>query len=146
MAKTKSLQGRGKAKNSLANLKKWEPGQSGNPLGARAHNPAVKAFKSAGRETYQKILEIVLYGDEGDLEKLIADPKASVLEKITAKAFQDALNKNNFSLVERIAEQIFGKQAETVNIGRSGPFSAEVQERDVEETAAALKRIKDKYE
>lgn len=143
--KIKPLQRKEKAVNpkSLANLKKFKPGQSGNPLGGKLHNPLVRALANFTNETYRDILERVMMGHRDDLDHIVEDPNSTNLQVVVAKAFRDAVDTGSFGLVERIAERMLGKAPETLNINQQTNIKAVVATADREDIKRILQEIED---
>lgn len=88
---------------------KFKKGQSGNPNGARAHNPAVKALKKLTLETYREVVELVLTGNLTDLKAMAEDPATPAVQVGIATAFMKAIKEGDYGVIERIAERIIGK-------------------------------------
>jgi len=129
----------------LERLKKhsFKPGQSGNPLGAKLHNPAVRALKNFTHETFREVLEVVLTGTYADLIAIIENPESSNLHVVVAKAFRDSVDTGNYSLVERIAERLLGKPPETIHITKKTDLRAIIASTDRTEIKKALSEIED---
>jgi hypothetical protein len=137
-----NAKGKGISAKSLANLrpvKKGEP--SRNPLGARLHNPAMKAIKAAGNETFQQVFDVVLNGTMQDLKALIENPESTNLMVLTASAFVKAIEEKNFSMVERIADRVLGKPKETLNVTSTASVNANVNTIDKETLRLALAKL-----
>jgi hypothetical protein len=88
---------------------KFKKGVSGNPNGARAHNPAVKALKKLTLETYREVVELVLTGNLTDLKAMAEDPATPAVQVGIATAFMKAIKEGDYGVIERIAERIIGK-------------------------------------
>lgn len=94
----------------------FKKGKSGNPAGARAHNPITKALKNLTVDTYREIIEVVCTGNLDRLKDIIEDPKTSALQVGIARAFFDAIKKGDYLVIERIAERIVGKIPDELNV------------------------------
>lgn len=94
----------------------FKPGQSGNPEGARAHNPITKALKNLTVATYREVIELVLTGNLDALKDMVHDPKSSSLQVGIAKAFAKAIENGDYGVIERIAERIVGKIPDELNV------------------------------
>jgi phage terminase small subunit len=127
---------------SLKNLKMFKKGQSGNPLGGKLHNPALRALRSFTNETFREVLELVLTGNQAKLSDIIIDPSSTNLEVLIAKAFQNAIKSGDFHLVERIAERLLGKVPDTIKIGKITNAKEIISDADKEEIKQILTKIK----
>lgn len=88
---------------------RFKKGQSGNPEGSRAHNPAVKALKNLTIESYRECVEMVCTGNLSELKAMAENPKTSALQVGIATAFMKAIKSGDYTVIERIAERIIGK-------------------------------------
>lgn len=95
---------------------KFKKGVSGNPEGARAHNPIKKALARLTVETYREVIEAVLTGNIDNLKAMVADPKTSAIQVGVATAFMKALQAGDYAIIERIAERIVGKIPDEINL------------------------------
>ena len=94
----------------------FKKGQSGNPEGGRAHNPAIKALKNLTVETYREVIELVLTGNLAQLKAMAEHPETSALQVGIATAFMKAIQSGDYSVIERIAERIVGKIPDELNV------------------------------
>lgn len=125
------------------NLRSWKPGQSGNPEGGRAHNPALRALRNFTNETFREVLEKVLAGSPGDLRAMITSKDSTNLEILVARAFADATKNGSFALVERIAERLLGKVPDTVNVNNRTDIRAAVASMDRAELKKLLAELEE---
>lgn len=127
MKKKKSLKNRAKAGQTVIDDGKagyrrppkatqFKKGQSGNPEGARAHNPAIKALKALTIESFREIIELVMKGNLQSLKSVINDPDTSAVQVGIAKAFLKAIRNGDYTVIEKIAERIVGKIPDQLNI------------------------------
>lgn len=94
----------------------FKKGQSGNPEGARAHNPAIKALTKLTIESYREVIEIVMTGTLQDLKEMAEDPKTSALQVGIATSFMKAIKSGDYAIIEKIAERIIGKIPDELNV------------------------------
>lgn len=108
----------GPTAKSLANLKPAKKGEpSRNPLGAGAHNHLVRAFNKVHQENFREALEQVLDSDPFELDEMCARiPGSKSLRRLIAIAMRNAINTGDYGLVERIADRLFGKVADKLNL------------------------------
>lgn len=94
----------------------FKKGQSGNPEGGRAHNPAIKALGKLTLETYREVIELVLKGKLTDLKKMIEDPNTPAIQVGVATAFLKAIKNGDYNVIEQIASRIVGKIPDEINL------------------------------
>jgi len=121
----------------------FKPGQSGNPEGARKHNPIRKALANLTVDTYRKVIEAVLTGNMDNLKDIITDPNTPAIQVGVARAFVKAIEAGDYGVIERIAERIVGKIPDELNVrsvNQNANMNAQV---DPEKLKAALAQLKD---
>lgn len=114
--------GRPKKKSKLTPAmiaNKWKPGQTGNPEGARRHNPISKALKKLTIDTYREVIEIALTGNLARLEEIVKDENSSAIQVGIATALGKAIKAGDYDVVERLAERIVGKIPDEVHVKSS---------------------------
>lgn len=94
----------------------FKKGQSGNPQGGRAHNPASKALRNLTIDSYREIIELVMTGNLGELRKLSESRTVPAIQVGVARAFLKALNRGDYDIIERIAQRIIGKIPEVIKV------------------------------
>lgn len=94
----------------------FKKGQSGNPDGARAHNPAIKALKNITLESFREVIELVLKGNLRELKAMAEDPETSALQVGVATAFMKAIKTGDYNVIEQIASRIVGKIPDEINV------------------------------
>lgn len=97
----------------------FKPGKSGNPEGARKHNPIRKALKNLTVESYREVIEAVCTGNVAHLQDMVKDPKTSALQVGVAAAVIKAIQVGDYTTIERIAERIVGKIPDELNVKSS---------------------------
>lgn len=97
-------------------LKPFQKGTSGNPEGARAHNPALKALKNLTLETYREVIQLVLEGNLKQLKAMIEDPETPAIQVGVATSFMKAIKNGDYNVIEQIASRIVGKIPDVVHI------------------------------
>jgi hypothetical protein len=88
---------------------KFKKGRSGNPEGARAHNPVTKALKNLTIETYREVIQLVLTGNVAAIKAMVEHPSTPAIQVGIATAFMKAIKNGDYAVIERIAERIVGK-------------------------------------
>lgn len=94
----------------------FKPGQSGNPEGARKHNPIAKALKNLTVESYREIIKAVCTGNVAHLQKMAEDPKMSALQVGVATALGKAIKNGDVEVIERLVSRIVGKIPDELNV------------------------------
>lgn len=87
----------------------FKKGQSGNPLGAKLHDPELKRIRKISNEMFQELVDLALSEDLSGLQKIIKDPKASALKVGVATSLVKAIQKGDWGTLERIVERLVGK-------------------------------------
>jgi hypothetical protein len=100
----------------------FKPGNNANPIGAKAHNPAVRALKQITIESYREIIELVMTKNIKTLKEVINHPDTSAVQVGVAKAFLKAIRNGDYGVIERIAERIVGKIPDQLNVNSNQKF------------------------
>lgn len=119
----------------------FKPGKSGNPEGARKHNPITRALKNLTIETYREVIEAVCSGNLDALKDMIRDPKTSALQVGVATAFVKAIKSGDYGVIERIAERIVGKIPDELNVNSKNLNANLNAAIDPEKVKAALAKL-----
>jgi hypothetical protein len=130
-----------KQRKSSENLKPFKKGQSGNPLGAQAHDPAKKALKKLTIESYREVIELVLTGNLTDLKAMAENPSTPAIQVGVATAFMKAIKLGDYSVIERIAERIVGKIPDELNVNSKNINANLHAQIDKEKLKAALAKL-----
>lgn len=111
----------------------FKKGQSGNPKGGRAHNPALRALKNLTVDSYREVIEAVCTGNISLLQALASgkDPKISALQVGIARAFLKAIQSGDYEVIEQIAQRIVGKIPDELNVV-SKNLNANVQTKPID--------------
>lgn len=125
---------------------RFKPGVSGNPEGARRHNPIRKAMKKLTVDSFREILEAVCVGNFDHLKAIAASAKTPVLQVGVANALVKAANEGDYPTLKMIVEDITGKVPDEININAKvlsanvdvGQAGVNVRE-EVQAALAALK-------
>ncbi len=94
----------------------FKKGKSGNPEGARAHNPLIKALTKLTIDSYREVIELVMKGSLQELKEMAEHPKTSALQVGIATSFLKAIKNGDYGVIERIAERIIGKIPDELNV------------------------------
>src|SRR6188474_1129849 len=75
----------------------FKKGQSGNPLGARLHDPEIKKLRQLTQNELKKVANMVVFGDYQELMKIAKSPKGSVLQVMLASVVTRIIAKGDMS-------------------------------------------------
>lgn len=120
---------------------RFKKGQSGNPEGARLHNPITRALKNLTVESYRECIEAVCTGNLANLKAMVDDPKISALQIGIARAFIKAMQAGDYAVIERIAERIVGKIPDELKVSSSNVNANLNATIDKEKLKAALEQL-----
>ena len=115
------------AKGSKTGGRDWKPGQSGNPRGAAAHDPNMKAVRALTREQVAEVGALVLSGNVDDLRKIIGDPKNGIQPDPTATPLKiwfatvalKGISKGDMFTFNAMLDRIIGKSKESIDLSNS---------------------------
>lgn len=115
----------------LANLKPAKKGEVRNPEGARSHNPLIKAFNKLHQEHFRNALHEALLADPTQLDAMAARSEGNPsVRRLIARSLRQAIRNNEFGLLERIADRIFGKVPDVL-INQEAPKKVAVDKAEV---------------
>lgn len=98
------------------NLKPYQPGQSGNLEGARAHDPVVKAIRRLTRLEIAEIGTLLLEKNIAELQRIAEDPNTSALKVMVAAVVAKAITKGDAYSMSVVLEQVAGRAPQKVTI------------------------------
>lgn len=104
----------------------FKKGTSGNPLGGKLHNPAIKALRNITVDSYRQIIELALTGNVAGLREVAKDglenkaSKYSAVQVGVATAILKAISRGDDTVIERLASRIIGKLPDKLDVGYSG--------------------------
>jgi hypothetical protein len=120
-------------------VRQIKKGEVRNPLGAGAHNQALKALKKFGQKEYGDIIEFALTNNRSELKKVIIDPDTSVLKLGVAKSLLNAVDRNDWNIINQIAERLVGKQAQQIEFKQTTDLS-NLSDDDLEKVQSVLSK------
>lgn len=95
---------------------RWKKGQSGNPAGGRAHNPALRALKNLTVETFREVVELVLTSNVAEIKRIAEDPNTPGVKVGVCVAFLKAIKSGDYHIIRAIAAELIGKLPDQVNV------------------------------
>ena len=126
--------------NSLANLKSFKPGQSGNPSG----RPHITPEERAMRENFQKAFAMLGNKNISEIQEIAKDPNQPAPFAIAAKALDWAFRKGNPAMYREIFDRTIGKVAQPIQL--SGQLDVrpyqDLSDEELDQRIADLERRK----
>lgn len=116
--------------------RRFKKGQSGNPQGGRLHDPVVKKLRAITRQEIADIGSMVITGDRAALQRIIKNPKETVLRQWFAKVALNALETGDSKHFNVLLDRIVGKATEVKEI--SGPDGSPLIPKTPEQREANL--------
>lgn len=113
----------------------FKPGQSGNPQGARLHDPVTKALSRLTIDTYREVIEVVLTGNLTALKEMAEHPDTPAIQVGVATAFLKAIKTGDYAVIERIAERIVGKIPDVLNVNSNNNTNLNATVTAIDKTA-----------
>lgn len=98
---------------------RFKKGQVGNPRGAGAHNPALKALKHLTIVEYREVIELALTSNLGALKAIADSQTASAVQVGVARALHKALKAGDFVIVEALAQRLVGKIPDKLEVNNN---------------------------
>lgn len=96
--------------------RRFKKGQSGNPLGGKLHNPAIRAIKRLTNDEIADIGSMLLAGDVKTLEKIARSKKETPLRAMIAAVSVKAINSKDSYALDTILNRVAGKVPSSVNL------------------------------
>jgi hypothetical protein len=117
-----------------------QKGQVLNPLGRKAHNPALQAVRKMGRDELAELGKSLFGKTRADVEKMARDPATPILQQIILMQLVNA-SKGSGNAFDRILDRIVGKVQDDIKV--SADIDVKVSSDQMAAMAtAALKRSK----
>lgn len=93
---------------------RWKPGQSGNPLGGKLHDPALKAIKNLTKKELADIGNLVVKGEVSALRALAADEGETVLKRMVASVCFRVIDFGDMGALDTLLNRLVGKVKDEV--------------------------------
>ena len=125
---------------SLKNLEKgkWKKGQSGNPIGAAAHNPELREVRALTHKEVAEIATMILQGNLDGLKAIKDDKQASALKVWFAAVAVKGITAGDFTALSALLDRILGKVPEQYKIESQNENKNSVSVQVVREMMAKL--------
>src|SRR4051812_49404796 len=105
---------KGPPPQSLANLKPYKKGQSGNPAGRAPDPPELKKLKNLTKAELVDVGNLVIKGDHEALKRLAKAPKATVLQRMLASVAVKIIEKGDMHSLDILLNRMVGRVKEEV--------------------------------
>lgn len=96
--------------------KKWAKGVSGNPKGRPALPPEVREFKKLTIIELKEVCSMVMACSYEELQLMLTDEKASVIQRMAASLAINAIKKGNTFAWDALLNRLVGKPKETLKM------------------------------
>jgi hypothetical protein len=87
----------------------WKPGQSGNPLGGKMHDPALKAIKNLTKAELVTIGNLIIKRDIKALKEVIDSKDATVLQVMLASVAEKIIRQGDMHALDILLNRLVGK-------------------------------------
>lgn len=123
---------------------RFKKGVSGNPLGAKLHNPELRAIKRLTAAEVAEIGALVVSKNLVALKAVIENPNASALKVWMATIAFRGIKSGNAKSLDILLNRLIGRTTEKIQISGSdgGPIRSIVGAMTKEERAEELARIR----
>lgn len=105
--------------NSLANLKPFQPGQSGNPNGRPRKYVSTLTSQGYKQSEITDTLQALLSMSRTELDEVAGNKDATALEVAVAKAITIAMDAGELRNIELVLSRAFGSPKQTVDNNHS---------------------------
>lgn len=116
----------------------FKKGESGNPLGARIHNPVKKEFKKLAEEELRKVCEMFLCTPPDELRAAV-DKSENALVAMIGEAIVRGVKNGDYQMAFDIVDRIMGVKQQRWKI------DVHVKPRTIEEINAEIEAIERRY-
>lgn len=93
---------------------RFKKGQSGNPLGGKMHDPALRALRKMSKELYAEIVHMLMTSTLEEIKKAGEDPKTIAAKRFVCIAFAKAMQRGDYSTFRTILSEVIGKVPDEV--------------------------------
>ena len=102
-------------------LRVWQKGESGNPKGRpKKIHPQFTTTQTYKMSEINDTIQYIVGMNEEQLQKVIEDNNATILEKTVANALRRSLSKGRLDSLETLLDRVYGKPGESVDITSNG--------------------------
>lgn len=106
---------------SLANLKPFQKGKSGNPSGRTQQSPELHRIKQLTASELAELANYIIKGDYETIRNLGKDPNATVLQRMVVAVATKIIMKGDMQALDTLLNRLIGKVKEHVEVtGKDG--------------------------
>lgn len=122
---------------------RFKKGEVANPLGGRAHNPALKRLKNLTEDEMVEIGSMIVKGSIDELKAIGNNPKAGVLKMMMASVALNTIKKGDAHALEILLTRLIGKPKDRVEVVSTShtTLAGEVGVYDASKINAALDKL-----
>jgi hypothetical protein len=95
--------------------KQFKKGKSGNPLGAKLHDPEMRMLKNLTKDEMVEIGSLVLKGSVNQLRAIAKDPNCTALKCMIAAVAVRTISKGDPAALDVLLNRLIGKVKDEVN-------------------------------
>lgn len=94
----------------------WKKGQSGNPLGGKAHNPELKRIKNLTNNELVEVANLIIKGSINDLKEMKDDDEQTVLKRMLASVAVKIISKGDMHALDVLLNRLVGKVKDKLDV------------------------------
>lgn len=106
-----------KAGNGEPKPWQFQKGESGNPLGAKLHDPEIKQLKSLTKKELVEIGNLIIKGNIADLKAVSKAETSTVLHTMLASVAARIISKGDMAALDVLLNRLVGKVKDEVHHG-----------------------------
>jgi len=96
--------------------RRFQPGQSGNPLGAAAHNKVHKALRRMTKDEIVELGTLLLDSNISAINEIMKDPSSSAARVWLCTIIVNGIKKGDANSLDIILDRIIGRQKNEVEL------------------------------
>lgn len=121
----------------------FKKGNCANPLGARAHNPMLRALRSISAKMLVEIVDDIITSPRYELERIFNDPETPAAKALIIRSVLDGIEAGSFEKLEQLLNRTIGPVSKKVDLS-VGAAPGQVLE-DKEKVKALLAELDNEY-
>jgi len=94
---------------------KWKPGQTGNPLGAKTHDPDLKAVKNLTKKELVEIGNLIIKNDVATLRALAETETISTLKRMIVSVALRVIQNGDMAAFDVLLNRLVGKVKDEIH-------------------------------
>lgn len=122
--------------------KQWKPGQSGNPEGARRHDPIKRRIKKLTTEELENILNSILLAHPNEINA-VSQENPTILKTWVASIVTKAVKNGDSGFLLLLLDRLVGKVTDKLKV--TSDIQANVTTVNEAQVRAALAKIESEF-